>query len=42
VLRDAVKSALERLVASGAYAELLKRWGLEQNAIPAITVNAGR
>jgi polar amino acid transport system substrate-binding protein len=42
VLRDAVKAALERLVASGAYAELLKKWGLEQNAIPAITVNAGR
>ncbi len=41
-LRDAVKAALERLVASGAYAELLKKWSLEQNAVEAVTVNAGK
>ncbi|WP_207537573.1 ABC transporter substrate-binding protein [Sabulicella rubraurantiaca] len=41
-LRDAVKTALERLLANGTYRELLRKHGLEANALSAITVNAGR
>ncbi|MCW8088356.1 ABC transporter substrate-binding protein [Sabulicella glaciei] len=41
-LRDAVKAALERLLANGTYRELLRKHGLEANALSAITVNAGR
>jgi len=42
MLRDAVRAALARLHASGAYAEMLRKWKLEQNAVPAITLNEGR
>lgn len=42
VLRDAVKAALERLVADGTYAALLKKWKLDANAIPAIAINQGQ
>jgi polar amino acid transport system substrate-binding protein len=41
VLRDAVKAALERLLANGTYAALLRKHGLEANGLSAITINAG-
>ena len=40
-LRDALRDALERLIGSGTYAELLQRWGLTTGAVTASTVNAG-
>ena len=40
-LRDALRDALERLIRSGTYAELLQRWGLTTGAVTASTVNAG-
>jgi polar amino acid transport system substrate-binding protein len=40
-LRDAFKAALERLIKTGTYGELLKRWGLTSGAVTEATVNAG-
>ncbi|MEK2478009.1 bifunctional serine/threonine-protein kinase/transporter substrate-binding domain-containing protein [Streptomyces noursei] len=41
-LRDAVREALDRLIASGAYAKILKRWHVEGGAVPRAVVNGGR
>ena len=41
VLRDTLRDALDRLIRSGAYAELLERWGLASGAVKAASVNAG-
>ena len=38
-LRDAVRATLTGLLADGTYAGLLKKWGLEPNAISAVTVD---
>jgi polar amino acid transport system substrate-binding protein len=40
-LPNALRDALERLIRSGAYAELLQRWGLTTGAVASSTVNAG-
>jgi len=40
-LRDALHDALDRLIRSRAYAELLQRWGLTTGAVTASTINAG-
>jgi polar amino acid transport system substrate-binding protein len=40
-LRNALRDALERLIRSGTYAQLLQRWGLTTGAVTASTVNAG-
>jgi len=40
-LRDALQTALDQLIRSGEYAEILKRWGVEDGAIKASSVNAG-
>jgi len=40
-LRDAIAGALSRLVANGGYAEILRRHGLERQALDAITIDAG-
>jgi polar amino acid transport system substrate-binding protein len=40
-LRDTLRDALDRLIRSGAYAELLERWGLASGAVKASSVNAG-
>jgi polar amino acid transport system substrate-binding protein len=41
VLRDAVAGALTRLMASGRYMEILRRHGIERQALTAITIDAG-
>ncbi len=41
-LRDAVKGALEQLLRSGVYADVLARWHVQTGAIPQITVNSSR
>lgn len=38
-LRDALKGALDQVIASGAYADLLKRWGLSDGAVKNAVVN---
>ncbi|MBG0568969.1 ABC transporter substrate-binding protein [Actinoplanes aureus] len=38
-LRDCLRAALQRLIESGTYAELLARWGLSSSAVPEATVN---
>ena len=38
-LRDCLRAALERLIESGTYAELLARWGLSSSAVSEATVN---
>lgn len=38
-LRDAVKGALDRVVANGTYADLLQRWNLTSGAVEAVSVN---
>jgi polar amino acid transport system substrate-binding protein len=40
-LRDAVKSALERLQANGTYDNLLQKYGLRSNVLKPISVNQG-
>lgn len=40
-LRDALRAALDRLIRSGAYAELLQRWSLTGGGLSASTINAG-
>lgn len=39
-LRDAVKGALDQLIASGAYADLLQRWSLGHGAVKTASINA--
>ncbi len=38
-LRDCLRTALERLISAGTYAELLTRWGLASSAVTSATVN---
>ncbi|MEU4426888.1 ABC transporter substrate-binding protein [Actinoplanes sp. NPDC024001] len=38
-LRDCLRAALQRLIESGTYAELLARWGLSSSAVTTATVN---
>jgi polar amino acid transport system substrate-binding protein len=40
-LRDALRGALERLITTGTYGELLQRWGLTSGAVERATINAG-
>jgi polar amino acid transport system substrate-binding protein len=40
-LRDTLKAALDRLIRSGAYTELLQRWNLTGGGISASSINAG-
>ncbi|MEV4639833.1 ABC transporter substrate-binding protein [Actinoplanes sp. NPDC049548] len=39
-LRDSLRDALDRLIRSGTYAELLNRWGLGAGALNASSINA--
>lgn len=41
VLRDVLRDALERVIRSGEYAEVLRRWGVPSGALAAATINAG-
>jgi polar amino acid transport system substrate-binding protein len=41
-LRDAVKGALEQLLRSGVYADVLARWHVQTGAVQQITVNSNR
>ncbi|HYF52736.1 MAG TPA: ABC transporter substrate-binding protein [Salinarimonas sp.] len=41
-LRDAVKGAIERLQQKGTYDELLKKYGLQANALKPVVVNQGK
>jgi len=40
-LRDALHAALDVLIRSGRYTELLQRWGLTTGALPVALINAG-
>jgi polar amino acid transport system substrate-binding protein len=40
-LRDAVKAAIERLQASGAYDKMLAKYGLADNKLTPISINKG-
>ncbi|GAB1640522.1 ABC transporter substrate-binding protein [Krasilnikovia sp. MM14-A1259] len=40
-LRDALREALDRLMRSGAYNDLLLRWGLSTGALQSSSINAG-
>ena len=40
-LRDAVKEALQSLVADGTYGKILQSWGVEQGAVKEAAVNGG-
>lgn len=40
-LRDAVAASLSRLIANGTYLEILKKHGLERQALRSITIDAG-
>jgi polar amino acid transport system substrate-binding protein len=40
-LLDALQAALDRLMRSGAYADLLQRWGLTTGGIASSSINAG-
>ena len=38
-LRDAVRAALDQLITTGAYGDLLQRWGLGSGAVASATIN---
>jgi polar amino acid transport system substrate-binding protein len=38
-LRGVLQAALEKVIASGTYADLLARWGLSDGAVKTVTVN---
>jgi polar amino acid transport system substrate-binding protein len=40
-LRDALKVALEAIIADGTYAEILEKWNVAQGAIDSVTINGG-
>ncbi|SEP50486.1 ABC transporter substrate-binding protein [Amycolatopsis saalfeldensis] len=40
-LRDAVKQALQSLIADGTYGKILQSWGVEQGAVKEAAVNGG-
>lgn len=40
-LRDSLRDALEQVMRSGAYAEVLQRWGVPSGALETATINAG-
>jgi polar amino acid transport system substrate-binding protein len=40
-LRDAVQLALKKVISSGVYDQLLKKWGLEKQALREAPINAG-
>jgi polar amino acid transport system substrate-binding protein len=40
-LRDVLRDALERVIRSGDYAEVLQRWGVPSGALESATINAG-
>lgn len=40
-LRDAVRAALDRVIRSGEYVEILRRWGVEDGAVEESAINAG-
>jgi polar amino acid transport system substrate-binding protein len=40
-LRDALQAALQRIVATGEYRRVLRRWDVVDGAVTAVTVNAG-
>ncbi|MBD0707353.1 MULTISPECIES: ABC transporter substrate-binding protein [unclassified Streptomyces] len=40
-LRDALKEALDATIKDGSYAEVLKKWNVEDSAVKSATVNAG-
>jgi polar amino acid transport system substrate-binding protein len=40
-LRDVLRDALERVMRSGDYADVLQRWGVPGGALEAATINAG-
>jgi polar amino acid transport system substrate-binding protein len=40
-LRDALRDALEHVMRSGGYADVLRRWGVPSGALEAATINAG-
>lgn len=41
-LRDAVRQALDRLIADGTYTKILRKWHIEDGAVTRAVVNAGR
>ncbi|KUL37900.1 hypothetical protein ADL22_19880 [Streptomyces sp. NRRL F-4489] len=41
-LRDAVRDALDRLIAGGEYRRILKRWNVEDGAVERAVVNGGQ
>jgi polar amino acid transport system substrate-binding protein len=40
-LRDVLRDALEQVMSSGEYADILRRWGVPSGALKAATINAG-
>lgn len=41
-LRDAIKAALDAVIANGEYDKIIKKWGVEDGAVKAATLNGGK
>jgi polar amino acid transport system substrate-binding protein len=41
-LRDAIQGALQQMLRSGSYADVLARWHVQDGAVQQITINSGR
>ena len=38
-LRDAIKGALDQVISTGTYADLLQRWSLTTGAVKSVSIN---
>jgi polar amino acid transport system substrate-binding protein len=41
-LRDALKAALDAVIANGEYEKIMKKWGVTDGAIKEATINGGK
>ncbi|MGW0332618.1 ABC transporter substrate-binding protein [Streptomyces sp. NPDC003011] len=41
-LRDALKAALDAIIANGEYEKIIKKWGVEDGAVKEATINGGK
>ncbi|MFM0661041.1 hypothetical protein [Paraburkholderia sediminicola] len=41
-MRDAVRAALDKLIANGTYGAIVAKWGLQSSAVQQVTMNGAK